>query len=65
MVQFPQVPPRVAELSDDSPGNRPVSKAGGTVGDIDLKLVAVIQAWAELPESVKTAVRALVLRSRP
>jgi hypothetical protein len=25
----------------------------------------VIQAWAELPESVKTAVAALVLRSRP
>ena len=43
------------ELSDDSPGNRPVSKAGGTVGDVDLELVAVIQAWAELPESVKTA----------
>ena len=64
VVQLPQVPPRGAELSDDSPGNRPVSKAGGTpcgtVGDVDLQLVAVIQAWAELPESVKTAVMEMV-----
>jgi len=62
-VQLPQVP-RGAELSDDSPGNRPVPKAGGTpcgtVGDVDLELVAVIQAWAELPESVKTAVMEMV-----
>ena len=60
VVQLSEVPPRGAELSDDSPGNRPVSKAGGTpcgtVEDVDLELVAVIQAWAELPESVKTAV---------
>ena len=54
---------RVVQRADDSPGNRPVSKAGGTVGDVDLELVAVIQAWAELPESVKAAIRALVLRS--
>ena len=60
VVQLPQVPPRGVELSDDSPGNRPVSKAGGTVGDVDLELVAVIQAWAELPESVKTAVMEMV-----
>ncbi len=63
VVQLSEVPPRGAELSDDSPGNRPVSKAGGaecgTVGDVDLELAAVIQAWAELPESVKDAVRAL------
>ena len=67
LVQLSEVPPRGAELSDDSPGNRPVSKAGGTpcgtVGDVDLELVAVIHAWAELPESVKDAIRALVLRS--
>jgi hypothetical protein len=37
--------------------------AGGTVGDVDLELVAVIQAWPDLPESVKDAIRALVLRS--
>ena len=64
VVQLPQVPPRGAELSHDSPGNRPVSKAGGTpcgtVGDVDLELVAVIQAWAELPESVKDAVMEMV-----
>ena len=29
-------------------------------GDVDLELVAVIQAWAELPESVKTAVVEMV-----
>ena len=27
---------------------------------VDLELVAVIQAWAELPESVKTAVMEMV-----
>ena len=51
-MQISQVPPRGAVLSDDSPGNRPVSKAGGaecgTVGGVDLELVAVIQDWAEL-----------------
>ena len=60
VVQLPQVPPRGAELSDDSPGNRPVSKQRDAeydaFSDVDLELVAVIQAWAELPKSVKTAV---------
>ena len=28
----------------------------GAFSDVDLELVAVIQAWASLPESVKTAV---------
>ena len=41
----------------------PVS-AGGAEYDafsgVDLELVAVIQAWAELPESVKTAVMEMV-----
>ena len=59
VVQLPQVPPRGAQLSDDSPGNRPVSKQRDAEYDafsgVDLELVAVIQAWAELPESVKTA----------
>ena len=64
VVQLSEVPPRGVQLSHDSPGNRPVSKAGGTpcgtVGDVDLQLVAVIQAWAELPESVKDAVMKMV-----
>ena len=59
-----QVPPRGAELSDDSPGNRPVSKQRDAEYDafsgVDLELVAVIQAWAELPESVKAAVLEMV-----
>ena len=31
----------------------------------DERLRLLLEAWAELPESVKVAVRALVLRSRP
>ena len=31
----------------------------------DERLRVLLEAWAELPESVKEAVRALVLRSRP
>ena len=53
-----------AELSDDSPGNRPVSKAGGTpcgtVGDVDLELVAVIQAWASLSKEIQQQIMLLV-----
>ena len=59
VVQLSEVPPRGAELSDDSPGNRPVSKQRDAEYDafsgVDLELVAVIQAWAERAESVKTA----------
>ena len=59
-----QVPPRGVELSDDSPGNRPVSKQRDAEYDafsgVDLELVAVIQAWAELPESVKDALMEMV-----
>ena len=39
------------------------SKSGaqsGAFSGVDLELVAVIQAWAELPESVKTAVLEMV-----
>ena len=32
----------------------------GAFSGVDLELVAVIQAWAELPESVKTAVMEMV-----
>ena len=63
-MQKHQAPPKGAELSDDSPGNRPVSKQRDAEYDafsgVDLELVAVIQAWAELPESVKTAVMEMV-----
>ena len=41
----------------------PVSAGGaesGAFSGVDLELVAVIQAWAELPESVKTAVMEMV-----
>ena len=41
----------------------PVSAGGaksGAFSGVDLELVAVIQAWAELPESVKTAVLKMV-----
>ena len=64
MVQLPQVPPRGVQLSGDSAGNRPVLKQRDAEYDafsgVDLELVAVIQAWAELPESVKTAVMEMV-----
>ena len=64
VVQLSEVPPRGVELSDDSPGNRPVSKQRDAEYDafsgVDLELVAVIQAWAELPESVKDAVMEMV-----
>jgi hypothetical protein len=41
----------------------PVSAGGaksGAFSGVDLELVAVIQAWAELPESVKTAMMEMV-----
>ena len=60
----PKYPLGGGELSDDSPGNRPVSKQREAEYDafpgVDLELVAVIQAWAGLPESVKTAVMEMV-----
>ena len=53
-----------AQLSDDSPVETPFPQQGGAesgaFSDVDLQLVAVIQAWAELPESVKTAVMKIV-----
>jgi hypothetical protein len=52
LVQLSEVPPRGAELSDDSPENWPVSKQRDAEYDafsgVDLELVDVIQAWAEL-----------------
>ena len=64
VVQLSEVPPRGVGLSHDSPGNRPVSKQRDAEYDafsgVDLELVVVIQAWAELPESVKRAVLGMV-----
>ena len=67
VVQLPQVPPRGVELSDDSPQKTPLLKQGGAesgalTGD-DERLRVLLEAWAELPESVKDAISALVLRS--
>ncbi|MCH2516281.1 MAG: hypothetical protein MK134_12175, partial [Dehalococcoidia bacterium] len=63
VVQLPQVPPRGVELSDDSPGNRPVSKAGGAECGpleveipLDAELVELILSWHELPEETKILV---------
>ena len=57
------VPPRGAELSDDSPGNKPVSKAGGAeCGPLEVEiplgaeLVELILSWHELPEETKILV---------
>ena len=55
--------PLGAELSDDSPGNRPVSKAGGAECGpleieipLDAELVELILSWHELPEETKILV---------
>ena len=57
------VPPRGVELSDDSPGNKPVSKAGGAKCGplevevpLDAELVELILSWHELPEETKILV---------
>ena len=63
VVQLSEVPPRGAELSDDSSGNRPVSKAGGAECGpleveipLDVELVELILSWHELPEETKILV---------
>jgi hypothetical protein len=63
VVQLSEVPPRGAELSDDSPGNRPVSKTGGAECGpleveipLDAELVELILSWHELPEETKILV---------
>ena len=43
----------------------PGAAAGLEDALIDADLEALIQAWPDLPDTVKDAVRALVLRSRP
>jgi hypothetical protein len=52
-----------------SPQKTPVSKQRDAEYDAlladDERLRVLLEAWADLPESVKEAVRALVLRSRP
>ena len=58
-----KVPPRGAELSNDCPRNRPVSKAGGAECGplevevpLDAELVELILSWHELPEETKILV---------
>ena len=46
---MPEAVPTLAGLSNGHRGE-----------DVDLELVAVLQAWAELPESVKRAVLEMV-----
>jgi len=63
------MPPQGLEPVPSSPQKTPLLKQGGAEsgalsGD-DERLRLLLEAWAELPESVKDAVRALVLRSRP
>ena len=67
MVQLPQVPPRGAELSDDSPGNRPASKAGGAECGpleieipLDAELVELILSWPTLSKAVQQQIMLLV-----
>ena len=64
MVQLPQVPPRGAELSDDSQQKTPLLKqrdaqSNALSGD-DERLRLLLEAWADLPESVKEAVMKMV-----
>ena len=59
VVQLSEVPPRGAELSDDSPVEMPFPQQGGAesgalLGD-DERLRVLLEAWTELPESVKDA----------
>jgi hypothetical protein len=58
-----KVPPSGAERSDDSTGNRPVSKAGGAECGpleveipLDAELVELILSWHALPEETKILV---------
>ena len=55
VVQLSEVPPRGVGLSDDSPGNRPVSKQRDAEYDafsgVDPQLVALIQAWPGYPRT--------------
>ena len=67
VVQLSEVPPRGAELSDDSPGNRPVSKAGGAECGpleveipLDAELVELILSWPTLSKEIQQQIMLLV-----
>ena len=68
VVQLPQVPPRGAELSHDSPQETRGDSQGGTVcgtPDADCRLTdadlrSIIEAWPDLPDTVKDAVMEMV-----
>jgi hypothetical protein len=60
----PQMPPQGLEPVPSSPQKTPLLKQGGAesgalFGD-DARLRVLLVAWAELPESVKTAVMEMV-----
>jgi hypothetical protein len=65
-VRHPSGEDRTRTSAQNGAKEGPVSAGGaksGAFSGVDLELVAVIQAWAELPESLKDAISALVLRS--
>jgi len=59
-----QVPPRGVKLSRSPSGNRPVLKQGSAKssapGEVDLQLVALIQAWPTLSKAVQQQIMLLV-----
>ena len=58
------VPPRGVKLSRSPSGNRPVLKQGSAKcsapGEVDLELVALIQAWPTLSKAVQQQIMLLV-----
>jgi len=59
-----QVPPRGVKLSRSPSGNRPVLKQGSAKcsapGEVDVQLVALIQAWPTLSKAVRQQIMLLV-----
>ena len=59
-----QVPPRGVKLSRSPSGNRPVLKQGSAKcsapGEVDLQLVALIQAWPTLSQQIQQQIMRLV-----
>tara|TARA_B100000686_G_scaffold237624_1_gene245673 strand:+ start:113 stop:409 length:297 start_codon:yes stop_codon:yes gene_type:complete len=59
-----QVPPRGVKLSRSPSGNKPVLKQGSAKcsapGEVDLQLVALIQAWPTLSKAVQQQIMLLV-----
>jgi hypothetical protein len=55
----------VAILPQETPFSQQGGAESGALFGDDERLRVLLEAWPELPESVKDAVRALVLHSRP